>query len=84
MCLSFCFLQDVRLQKVNSYISAIHDLSETMAFDFSEALSHVHKSLTDFSMADTKSISDDTLAGLAKLTESQKNEKHQKLLEVMW
>lgn len=54
-----------------------------MAFDFSEALSHVHKSLTDSSMADTKSISDDTLAGLAELTESLKNEKLQKLLRVI-
>ncbi|KAG2278301.1 hypothetical protein Bca52824_060856 [Brassica carinata] len=77
-----CKEKDVRLQKVNSYISAIHDLSEAMAFDFSEALSHVHKSLTDSSMADTKSISDDTLAGLAELTESLKNEKLQKLLRV--
>ncbi|KAF3562261.1 hypothetical protein DY000_02011540 [Brassica cretica] len=33
-----CKEKDVRLQKVNSYISAIHDLSEAMAFDFSEAL----------------------------------------------
>ncbi|KAF3504830.1 hypothetical protein F2Q69_00040059 [Brassica cretica] len=78
-----CKEKDVRLQKVNSYISAIHDLSEAMAFDFSEALSHVHKSLTDSSMADTKSISDDTLAGLAELTESLKNEKLQKLLRVI-
>ncbi|KAH0856482.1 hypothetical protein HID58_084743 [Brassica napus] len=77
-----CKEKDVRLQKVNSYISAIHDLSEAMAFDFSEALSHVHKSLTDSSMADTKSICDDTLAGLAELTESLKNEKLQKLLRV--
>ncbi|CAH8392937.1 unnamed protein product [Eruca vesicaria subsp. sativa] len=77
-----CKEKDDRLQKVNSYISAIRDMSETMSSDVSDALSNVHKSLTDFSMADAKSISDDTLAGLAKLTESLKNEKHQKLLKL--
>lgn len=70
--------QAVRLQKVNSYISAVHELSETLSFDFSKALSNVHKSLTGVS----KSISNDTLARLTELVESLKKEKRQRLLKV--
>ncbi|CAH8376541.1 unnamed protein product [Eruca vesicaria subsp. sativa] len=68
----------VRLEKVNSYISAVHELSEILSFDFSKALSNVHKSLTGAS----KSISNDTLARLAELVESLKKEKHQRLLKL--
>ncbi|KAL0740234.1 hypothetical protein Bca4012_081747 [Brassica carinata] len=68
----------VRLQKVNSYISAVHELSEILSFDFSKALSNVHKSLTGVS----KSISNDTLARLTELVESLKKEKLQRLLKL--
>ncbi|CAE5991088.1 unnamed protein product [Arabidopsis arenosa] len=68
----------VRLQKVNSYISVVHELSEIMSFDLSEALLKVHESLTGCSL----SISDDTLAGLTELVESRKKEKHQRLLQL--
>ncbi|XP_010508724.1 PREDICTED: 65-kDa microtubule-associated protein 5-like [Camelina sativa] len=64
-----------RLQKVNSHLSDIHELSEIMSFDFPEALIKVHKSLTGVS----KSISDVTLARLTKLVESQKKEKCRRL-----
>lgn len=63
---------------MNSYISAVHELSETLSFDFSKALSNVHKSLTGVS----KSISNDTLARLTELVESLKKEKRQRLLKV--
>ena len=77
--LFFDFLfQAVRLQKVNSYISAVHELSEILSFDFSKALSNVHKSLTGAS----KSISNDTLARLTELVESLRKEKRQRLLKV--
>ncbi|CAN7062448.1 hypothetical protein IGI04_016805 [Brassica rapa subsp. trilocularis] len=68
----------VRLQKVNSYISAVHELSEILSFDFSKALSNVHKSLTGAS----KSISNDTLARLTELVESLRKEKRQRLLKL--
>ncbi|KAJ0259564.1 65-kDa microtubule-associated protein 5 [Hirschfeldia incana] len=70
--------KDVRLQKVNSYISAVHELSEILSFDFSKALSNVHKSLTGVS----KSISNDTLARLTELVESLKKEKRQRVLKL--
>lgn len=77
---SFFFdFQAVRLKKVNSYISAVHELSEILSFDFSKALSNnVHKSLTGAS----KSISNDTLARLTELVESLRKEKRQRLLKV--
>nr|VDD15492.1 unnamed protein product [Brassica oleracea] len=69
----------VRLKKVNSYISAVHELSEILSFDFSKALSNnVHKSLTGAS----KSISNDTLARLTELVESLRKEKRQRLLKL--
>ncbi|CAH2058792.1 unnamed protein product [Thlaspi arvense] len=72
----------VRLQKVDSYISAVHELSEIMSFDFSKALNNVHKSLTEFSKTHSKSISNDTLARLTELVESLKNEKRQRLFKL--
>ncbi|XP_010517187.1 PREDICTED: 65-kDa microtubule-associated protein 5-like [Camelina sativa] len=72
----------VRLQKVNSYISAVHELSEIMSFDSSKALSSVHSSLTEFSKTHSKSISNDTLARLTKLVKSLKEEKHERLIKL--
>ncbi|CAN8317167.1 unnamed protein product [Cochlearia groenlandica] len=70
------------LQKVNSSISAVHELSEIMSFDFSKALSNVHRSLTELSKTHSKSISNDTLARLTELVESLNKEKHQRLLQL--
>ncbi|VVB02637.1 unnamed protein product [Arabis nemorensis] len=72
----------VRLQKVNSFINAVHELSEIMSFDFSKALSNVHRSLTEFSKTHSKSISNDTLARLTELVASLKEEKHERLLKL--
>lgn len=71
------------MQKVNSYINAVYELSEIMSFDFSKALSNVHRSLTEFSKTDSKSISNDTLARLTELVASLKEEKHERLLKVI-
>ncbi|VYS54882.1 unnamed protein product [Arabidopsis thaliana] len=72
----------VRLQKVNSYISAVHELSEILSFDFSKALNSVHSSLTEFSKTHSKSISNDTLARFTELVKSLKAEKHERLLKL--
>ncbi|XP_024003963.1 65-kDa microtubule-associated protein 5 [Eutrema salsugineum] len=77
-----CKEKAIRLQKVNSYINAVHELSEIMSFDFLKALSNVHKSLNEFSKAHSKSISNDTLARLTELVESLEKEKHQRLLKL--
>jgi len=84
ICLSSLFqFQAVRLQKVNSYISAVHELSEILSFDFSKALNSVHSSLTEFSKTHSKSISNDTLARFTELVKSLKAEKHERLLKVI-
>lgn len=84
MLINFIFkCQAVRLQKVNSHVNAVHELSEIMSFDFTKALSNVHKSLTDYTKAHSKSISNDTLARLTELVETLKTEKHQRLLKVI-
>lgn len=68
---------------MNSFINAVHELSEIMSFDFSKALSNVHRSLTEFSKTHSKSISNDTLARLTELVASLKEEKHERLLKVI-
>lgn len=80
---SFFQFQAVRLQKVNSCISAVNELSEIMSFDFSKALNNVHSSLTEFSKTHSKSISNDTVARLTELVKSLKEEKHERLLKVI-
>ncbi|XP_010505525.1 PREDICTED: 65-kDa microtubule-associated protein 5-like [Camelina sativa] len=72
----------VRLQKQNSYISAVHELSEIMSFDSSKALSSIHSSLTELSKTHWKSISNDTLARLTELVKSLKEEKHKRLIKL--
>ncbi|KAJ4720439.1 65-kDa microtubule-associated protein 5-like [Melia azedarach] len=81
--------KNLRLQKVNNYISTIHELSLVMSIDFLETLNDVHPSLSDTkdvhpSLSDTKdvqprSISNDTLARLTGVIHSLKQEKQQRL-----
>ncbi|KAE8670630.1 65-kDa microtubule-associated protein 5 [Hibiscus syriacus] len=54
----------IRLQKVNSHISMIHELSVVMSFDFSKRVSDIHASLIYPANGHSKSISNDTLAKL--------------------
>ncbi|XP_065867278.1 65-kDa microtubule-associated protein 5 [Euphorbia lathyris] len=71
--------KSLRLQKVNSNIAMIHDLSVVMAMDFFEIINDVHPSLSASTNAQSKSISNDTFARLAGVINSLKQEKHQRL-----
>ncbi|CAF1868579.1 BnaC04g56670D, partial [Brassica napus] len=66
----------------NSYIGAVHELSGILSSDFSKALSSVHKSLTEVSKTQLKTISNDTLDRLTELVESLKKEKHSYLFQL--
>ncbi|KAJ4836319.1 hypothetical protein Tsubulata_004559 [Turnera subulata] len=71
--------KNLRLQKVNSYISVIHDLSVVMSIDFFKTVGDVHPSLRDNLNAQAKSISNETLARLTGTIDSLKGEKQQRL-----
>jgi protein regulator of cytokinesis 1 len=75
-------LQIFRLQKVNSHINTVHELSAVMSIDFSKTLNEVHPSLSDPSGSQLKSISNDTLARLTGVVHSLKQEKQQRLQKV--
>ncbi|XP_062174627.1 65-kDa microtubule-associated protein 5 isoform X1 [Alnus glutinosa] len=68
-----------RLQKVNSHINTVHELSAVMSIDFSKTLNEVHPSLSDPSGSQLKSISNGTLARLTGVVHSLKQEKQQRL-----
>ncbi|KAJ8756078.1 hypothetical protein K2173_024625 [Erythroxylum novogranatense] len=68
-----------RLQKVNSNISTIHQLSVVMSIDFTKVVTDVHPSLLDATSVHPKSISNDTLARLTSMIQSLKEEKKQRL-----
>ncbi|KAK4253143.1 hypothetical protein QN277_010751 [Acacia crassicarpa] len=69
----------LRLQKVNSHVSTIHDLSVVMSMDFLKTLNGINPSLGDSSEGALKSISNDTLARLTEVIHSLKQSKRQKL-----
>ncbi|KAI9398519.1 hypothetical protein POPTR_003G192400v4 [Populus trichocarpa] len=71
--------KSLRLQKVNSSIKTVHDLSVVMSIDFFKTVNDVHPSLSDPSKAQSKSISNDTLARLTSTIHSLKQEKQQRL-----
>ncbi|XP_050235213.1 65-kDa microtubule-associated protein 5 [Mercurialis annua] len=71
--------KSLRLQKVNSSISIIHDLSVVMSIDFSKTIEDVDRSLIDSENGQSKSISNDTLARLTSVIHSLKQEKQQRL-----
>lgn len=75
-------MQILRLQKVNSHISAIHELSAVMSIDFLKTLNGIHPSLGDSSKSTPKSIGNDTLARLTEVIHSLKQEKQQRLQKV--
>lgn len=76
------YIQVLRLQKVNSYISTIHDLSAVMSIDFLKTFNRIHPSLCDSSEGSLKSISNDTLARLTEVIHSLKQDKKQRLQKV--
>ncbi|XVF00165.1 hypothetical protein REPUB_Repub03eG0261700 [Reevesia pubescens] len=69
----------IRLQKVNSHINMIHELSMVMSFDFLKTVSGIHSSLIDPANDQTKSISNDTLAKLTGMVHSLQQEKQKRL-----
>ncbi|GFP93936.1 65-kda microtubule-associated protein 5 [Phtheirospermum japonicum] len=74
--------KNLRLQKVNSHISAIHGLSVVMSLDFTKIMAEVHPSFDDAVAGQSKSISNETLARLTSKINSLKQEKQQRLLKV--
>lgn len=77
-------MQILRLQKVNSYISTIHELSVVMSIDYLKTLNEIHPSLGDSSSGTLKSISNDTLARLTEVIRALKQEKQQRLQRVSY
>lgn len=75
-------MQVLRLERVSANVNIIHELSVVMSIDFCKTMNKVHPSLTDQSSAQSKSISNDTLARLTTLTDSLKQEKQQRLQKV--
>ncbi|WCJ33000.1 microtubule-associated protein 65-2 [Euphorbia peplus] len=68
-----------RLQKVLEFVSNVHDLCAVLGMDFFSTVNEVHPSLNDSSGAQSKSISNDTLARLAKTVLALKEDKKQRL-----
>lgn len=75
-------LQILRLQKVNSHVNTIHELSVLMSINFFETVNDVHPSLSDSANGQSKSINNDTLARLTGVIHSLKQEKQQRLQKV--
>ncbi|KAK5794916.1 65-kDa microtubule-associated protein 5 [Gossypium arboreum] len=69
----------IRLQKVDSHISMIHELSVVMSFDFLKTVSGIHSSLIDSANGQSRSISNDTLAKLTGVVNSLQQEKQKRL-----
>ncbi|KZV54430.1 65-kDa microtubule-associated protein 5 [Dorcoceras hygrometricum] len=74
--------RNLRVQKVNSHISSIHDLSVVMSLDFKKIMTEIHPSLVDPAIGQSKSISNETLARLTNELNLLKKEKQQRLLKL--
>nr|XP_043605933.1 65-kDa microtubule-associated protein 1-like [Erigeron canadensis] len=68
-----------RLHKVLEFVSAVHDLCAILGIDFYSTVTDVHPSLNDATGVQSKSISNDTLATLAKTVSTLKEDKKQRL-----
>ncbi|KAJ6724595.1 PROTEIN REGULATOR OF CYTOKINESIS 1 PRC1-RELATED [Salix viminalis] len=66
-----------RLHKVLEFVSSVHDLCAVLGMDFFSSVTDVHPSLND--LTGMQSISNDTLARLAKTVLALKEEKKQRL-----
>ncbi|KAK1293701.1 65-kDa microtubule-associated protein 5 [Acorus calamus] len=71
--------KSVRLQKVDGYVAAIYELSTVMSLNFNKVMDDIHPSFCDPSKAQLKSISNDTLARLARTLHLQKQDKEERL-----
>jgi len=70
------------LHKVLEFVSSVHDLCAVLGMDFFSTVTDVHPSLIDSTGAQSKSISNDTLARLAKTVIALKDDKKQRLHKV--
>ncbi|KAK1430929.1 hypothetical protein QVD17_14058 [Tagetes erecta] len=68
-----------RLNKVLEFVKNLHEVCGVLGVDFYSTVSDVHPSLIDASCAQSKSISNDTLARLAKCVMALKEAKKQRL-----
>lgn len=68
-----------RLHKVLELVSTVHDLCAVLGIDFYSTVTEVHPSLNDATGVQSKSISNDTLARLAKTVIALKEDKKQRL-----
>ncbi|MFS7929045.1 putative microtubule-associated protein, MAP65/Ase1/PRC1 [Helianthus anomalus] len=68
-----------RLDKVLEFVNKLHDICGVLGIDFYSTLKDVHPSLIDATGAQSKSISNDTLARLAKSVVSLEEVKKQRL-----
>ncbi|XP_011046720.1 PREDICTED: 65-kDa microtubule-associated protein 1-like [Populus euphratica] len=68
-----------RLHKVLEFVSSVHDLCAVLGMDFFSTVTDVHPSLIDSTGVQSKSISNDTLARLAKTVLALKEDKKQRL-----
>ncbi|XP_010252611.1 PREDICTED: 65-kDa microtubule-associated protein 1 [Nelumbo nucifera] len=71
-----------RLHKVLDFVSTVHDLCAVLGIDFFSTITEVHPSLDDSIGVQSKSISNDTLARLAKTVLALKEDKKQRLLKL--
>ncbi|KAK1277359.1 65-kDa microtubule-associated protein 5 [Acorus gramineus] len=71
--------KSVRLQKVDGYVAAIYELSTVMSLNFNKVMDDIHPSFCDPSKTQLKSISNDTLARLARTLHLQKQDKEERL-----
>jgi protein regulator of cytokinesis 1 len=68
-----------RLHKVLEYMNAAHELCTLLGMDFTQIIADVHPSLVDSNGGQPKSISNDTIAQLAKTIHSLREEKKLRL-----
>ncbi|CAN1242309.1 65-kDa microtubule-associated protein 1 [Linum perenne] len=68
-----------RLHKVLEFVSSVHDLCAVLGLDFFSTVTEVHPSLNESTGVQSKSISNDTLASLAKTVLELHNDKIQRL-----
>ncbi|XP_024960212.1 65-kDa microtubule-associated protein 1 [Cynara cardunculus var. scolymus] len=68
-----------RLNKVLEFVNIVHDICAVLGIDFYSTVTEVHPSLNDATSIQSKSISNDTLARLAKTVLALKEAKKQRL-----
>ncbi len=78
----WAFWQSDRLHTVLEYMNVAHELCALLGMDFVQIIADVHPSLVDSNGGQPKSISNDTIARLAKTIHSLREEKKLHLQKV--